>query len=66
MVFRKVRAKAKMTPPKVRAKAKIITYRRQVVIKTSSRTTGPVETKIKDFRIQSPGSKAAPPPQRGL
>ena len=66
MVFRKVRAKAKIAPPKVRAKAKIITYRRQVVIKTSSRTTGPVEIKIKGFQNPKPrtegGSAAATRP----
>ena len=38
------------------------TYRRQVVIKTGSRSGWPVETNLKNPK---PGSKAAPPPQRG-
>ena len=54
------RAKTTHYPSKVRAKTTHITYRRQVVIKTGSRTARPVETKIRGFQNPKTGSKAAP------
>ena len=59
IAFRKVRAKGKIFPPKVRAKGKTITYRRQVVIKTSSRNDWPCGNKIKESKARIEGGSAA-------